>query len=257
MSGGLHACCTGEGGSALVLLHGLAGSHRAWAGVRERLGGVRILAYDLPGHGGSLDFPEAGPATVAARAVLADLDARAVERFHLAGHSFGGAVAALMALAAPQRVRSLALLAPGGFGPHINAPLLERFIGADNAAALRDSLCLMSGRRPAIDEGALREVLAMRAVPGQQAMLQRICGLIVRDGRQGVLPRDRLAALPVPVHVAWGLLDTVLPVAQARDLPAHFTAHLYPDLGHMLPEEAPQDMAALLDLAIRQADGGH
>ncbi|WP_163268818.1 alpha/beta fold hydrolase [Chelativorans alearense] len=251
MSTEIYVSRTGEGAPALVLLHGFAGTHRVWDGVRAALGGSpQLLAYDLPGHGGSLHFPDAGRAGAAAKAVLADLEARGIDRFHLAGHSFGGAVAALAALGAPERVLSLTLFAPGGIGPEINAPLLRRYAEAESAAAIRDCLALMSGRRPLVAEDAVRQAAAMRAVPAQSAMLRHVCGLIARNGRQGIIPREKLAALQMPVHVAWGGLDTVLPVRQARDLPPGFALHIFPDLGHMLPEEAPEEMARILVRAL-------
>jgi pyruvate dehydrogenase E2 component (dihydrolipoamide acetyltransferase) len=73
---------------------------------------------------------------------------------------------------------------------------------------------------------------------------------LARDGRQGMLPRDRLAALSIPATVAWGGLDNVLPARHAQDLPAGFELRLFPDLGHMLPEEAPDET---LDLIRRSA----
>ncbi|MCT7374766.1 alpha/beta fold hydrolase [Chelativorans salis] len=247
----LYVSRTGEGAPPLVLLHGFAGTHRVWDGVRAALGGSPgVLAYDLPGHGGSLGFPEAGRAGPAAKAILADLEDRGIDRFHLAGHSFGGAIAALTAIGEPKRVLSLTLFAPGGFGPEINTPLLWRLAEAGNAADIRDCLTAMSGRRPLVAEGVVREAEAMRTAPGQLAMLRNVCGLIARDGRQGVISHEKLAALTMPVHVVWGALDTVLPARQAHDLPPHFVLHTFPHLGHMLPEEAPQEMAHILARAL-------
>ncbi|MGT2467378.1 alpha/beta fold hydrolase [Mesorhizobium atlanticum] len=91
---------------------------------------ARVLAYDLPGHSHSLQCEGMGGAKPAARAILADLAARQLTKVHLVGHSMGGAVATLMALADSGRVASLTLLAPGGFGPEINAALLRRYAAA-------------------------------------------------------------------------------------------------------------------------------
>src|SRR5882762_53404 len=99
MTSSLYVAERGAGPKTVVLLHGFGSCHDIWHEVTSVLVlGIRTLAYDLPGHGLSLDFPESGPARTAARAVLADLSARGIGRVHLAGHSMGGAVAALMAL---------------------------------------------------------------------------------------------------------------------------------------------------------------
>ncbi len=93
----------------VVLLHGFGGTHRAWDGVvglldRER---YRPLALDLPGHGEAADAPR--PITFAGctERVLAS----SPERFALCGYSLGGRIALHVALAAPERVRRLVLVA--------------------------------------------------------------------------------------------------------------------------------------------------
>ncbi len=50
----------------------------------------------------------------------------------------------------------------------------------------------------------------------------------------------------MPVSVVWGGLDNVLPARQAQGLPWRFAVHLFPDLGHMLPDEAPDEMLAII-----------
>src|SRR5882757_4225967 len=117
MISSLYVAERGAGPKTIVLLHGFGGCHDVWHEVTSALApGIRTLAYDLPGHGLSLDFPGGGAAKTAARAVLAALAARQtsqMRRVHLGGHSMGGASATLMALTAPEKVASLTLLAPG------------------------------------------------------------------------------------------------------------------------------------------------
>lgn len=239
---------TGDAGTpCVVLLHGFAGTHAVWKGIQPRLAsGARTLAYDLPGHGGSFDYPDAGPAKVAAATILADLAARGIDRAHVVGHSMGGAVAALMALLDAGRIASLTLLAPGGFGPEINYRLLTRWAAASAEAEIEACLEAMFGWYSPVPAEAVADVLAERAIPGRIEILGRIATGLARDGRQGQLPLDRLAGLPVPVAVAWGELDNVLPARHARGLPGRFAVHLYPELGHMLPEEAPDEMLAII-----------
>lgn len=243
----LFARSLGEGEVPLVLLHGFGGSHAAWMAIQDALAGeTATLAYDLPGHAGSFDFPDSGPAKTAAQAVLADLGARGVERAHLVGHSMGGAVAALMAMFDPARVASLTLLAPGGFGPEINHRLLTRYAAASDAATMRACLEAMTGWFSPVSDGMVAQALAERAGPGHREKLVEMARGLARDGRQGQLPRERLETLAMPVTVLWGELDNVLPARQARGLPPSFAVELFPDLGHMLPAEAPDEMAAIV-----------
>lgn len=223
-----------------------------WGPVQRLLArDARVLAYDLPGHGGSLDWPEAGPAKVAVRAILADLAERGIERFHLAGHSMGGAIAAMMALAEPSRVASLVLLAPGGFGEEINGRLLRRYAEAAGEEELRICLETMVGWPNPVPAETVQTLLEMRRRPGQTERLKEIAASITREERQGVIPREKLAALPMPVSVAWGTLDGVLPVHQANGLPPLFALHLIPNAGHMLPEEAPELVTEIIRRATR------
>lgn len=252
MTGTLFCLSRGEG-PALVLVHGFGASHAVWHDPASRLiGTARTIAYDLPGHGASLDVPGAGQAKAAARAILTDMGERGLDRFHVAGHSMGGAVAALMALAAPERIVSLTLLAPGGFGEAINGMLLRRYAAAAGEAELAASIAAMSGPGATVPKSHLSPHLAMRARAGQIKKLVEIAGMIARDDRQGVIPRDSLARLAMPVSVLWGTQDPVLPFAQTADLPPDFELRPLAGAGHMLIEET-QD--AVLETIRSQLTG--
>lgn len=253
----LHARETNDdSGETIVMLHGFGGTGSVWAGVEIELARrFRILAYDLPGHGRSHAFPDAGPAKTAAIAILADIAARDIERVHVVGHSMGGAVASLMAMLDPGRIGSLTLLAPGGYGPEINHRLLVRWAAASDETDIRFCLEAMFGWNAPVPEDVVAAIVAERALPGRVEMLSRIAEGLARDGKQGQLPLDRLAGLAVPVSVAWGALDNVLPARQLLNLPPRFAVHRFADLGHMLPEEAPSEMAAIVRRTIAAAAG--
>ena len=71
-----------------------------------------------------------------------------------------------------------------------------------------------------------------------------IAARMLRDGQQGVIPRERLDALSMPVAVLWGREDRMVPVSQSEGLPEHFTIRVLDEAGHMLPDEEP---AAVVD----------
>ncbi len=241
MSGDIHARVQGKGPSTVVLLHGFGGHHDVWYDIQPALAaGARVLAYDLPGHGRSLNYPGAGPAHVAAKAVLADLGARGIARAHFVGHSMGGAVAVLAALRAPEAVASLTLLAPGGFGPEINFDLLRRYAAATNADDLRACMDEMSAPGFSMPTKYVAGLVATRGVAGQRDKLIEIASLITKGDRQGEIPRDSLASLAMPTRVIWGTEDTVLPYAQTSALPANISLETLPGKGHMLLEEAKE-----------------
>jgi pyruvate dehydrogenase E2 component (dihydrolipoamide acetyltransferase) len=86
----------------------------------------------------------------------------------------------------------------------------------------------------------------MRARAGQVDKLVEIAAAMTRDDRQGVIPRERLDTLDMPVMVVWGTDDPVLPCNQADDLPVRFHLHHVLEAGHMLVEEAPDLIAEIV-----------
>lgn len=247
MNYSIHAAVRGSGKNVVVLLHGFGGCGGVWGDVVDCLNGAfTTVAYDLPGHGHSLDYPKAGPAKIAAKAVLADLAARGIARAHFVGHSMGGAVATLAALLEPERVASLTLLAPGGYGPEINGPLLRRYAAASCSDEIRSCLAEMSSPDSTVPEQAVRELSEMRARPGQTEKLIALAEAMTANDKQGVIPRDDLATLAMPVMVVWGTDDAVLPYSHADDLPAGFLIHHVLEIGHMLPEETPALVADIV-----------
>ncbi|TMV84313.1 alpha/beta fold hydrolase [Thioclava sp. BHET1] len=91
----------------IVLVHGLFG-HQRDPRLLAAFGERPVFAPSLLGYGAYRDAPVAG-------LILADqvqhlrvfLDGLGVEKVHLVGHSVGGAVAALAAIAMPGRLASL------------------------------------------------------------------------------------------------------------------------------------------------------
>ncbi|MGO2750413.1 MAG: bifunctional 3-oxoadipate enol-lactonase/4-carboxymuconolactone decarboxylase PcaDC [Pseudoclavibacter sp.] len=104
-----------EQNDLLVLLPSLGTTMALWDGTVAALrastpgSSLRILRIDLPGHGSSPAAAEAFTIAELADAVLGVVDEAGGGAFHLAGLSLGGAIALELALAHPDRVKSLAL----------------------------------------------------------------------------------------------------------------------------------------------------
>ncbi len=101
-------------GPAVVLLHGWPQDRTSWHRVAPGLvdAGMRVLAPDLRGYS-----PGAAPPhhhdyaiEVLVEDVTALLDAAGVERAHVVGHDWGGALAWAVAARRPERVASLTVL---------------------------------------------------------------------------------------------------------------------------------------------------
>lgn len=241
----------------LVLLHGFGGIGGLWAPVIDRLDpDIPLIVYDLPGHGRSLDADGIGHAGVMAKAILGDLDQRGVSSFHLCGHSMGGAVASLVALKAASRVRSLTLLAPGGFGFDIDHRALRRYAVAAEHGELTTALAAMLAPGHVTERSGLERLASTRQAPGAADRLLAILAsfLVERDGRtgQGTLPLASFDGLGISTRLLWGKLDPILPVDQASKIWPGASATLVEGAGHMLIEEAPDEVVAALRAALAE-----
>lgn len=242
MSARLHAFEAGpSSGTPLVLLHGFGGHAASWAPVIQRLPqDVRVLAFDLPGHAGSLDYPGFGSPRVATFAVLAELEIRGIGKAHVAGHSMGGAIAALMAMEKPEVIASLTLIAPGGFGPEMDQATLKAFAEATNPGDLAKTYAAMMAEGTVPGADMISQLAAMRAAPGQREALLHVLAKISRGQGQGELPLERIVEGSFPVTLLWGEEDRTVPFAQAANAPHWFTRINLPGKGHMLIDEAPE-----------------
>lgn len=224
-------------GAPLVCLHGAGGTHRHWGALLAPLSVVaRLIIPDLPGHGRSAP---PGYATIAeyGQAALRLLDGLGVDRAVLAGHSMGAAAALEAALAAPERVRGLAL------------------IGA--SARLRVAPELL--QRLADDPDKAIELLVEWIYPETAAHLRpaaaaefRQCDPTVLRGDflacDGWDVRTRLNTLRLPALVVCGEADRMTPPRLAQELQSLLGARLVllPEVGHMPMLEQPARVAAAL-----------
>lgn len=238
-----------EGRPPIVFLHGFAGDHETWIGQMIGLETRRrVIAFDLPGHGAALDWPRIGHAGISAEAVIASLGALGIDRFHLVGHSMGGATATIVALklAESRRLASLTLVAPGGFGPEINHRLLRRFAAATDEHEIHSLLEQFFGFEKPVPLAAARRIAEARRDPRVPTTLATIAEAILDGERQKSFDLARLADLPHGVRLIWGDQDRVLPLGQTRGVPGIVAVHVFPGVGHMPHLEVARDVTRLV-----------
>jgi pimeloyl-ACP methyl ester carboxylesterase len=98
-------------GTPIVLLHGVGGNALWFTPLMAALGGRRVIALDMPGHGGSTGAPDWGMERLAE--LVFTLSRRLVEgRVIWGGHSWGGKLAAMIAALHPETADALLLLDP-------------------------------------------------------------------------------------------------------------------------------------------------
>ncbi|WP_238365698.1 alpha/beta fold hydrolase [Mesobacterium pallidum] len=98
-------------GAPLVLIHGVGMQSAAWAPqLRALSDSYRVLALDMPGHGGSSPLPAEADLPAFVAWLDEALSALALGPVSLAGHSMGALVSGGYAVTHPDRVARVALL---------------------------------------------------------------------------------------------------------------------------------------------------
>src|SRR5215218_7140410 len=125
-------------GSAVVLIHGIAGCSATWDAVVPRLAARHaVIAPDLLGHGESAK-PQGDYSLGAYASGVRDLLAvLGHDRVTVVGHSLGGGIALQFAYQFPEWCERLVLVGSGGLGKEVS-PLLRALSapGADYVLAL-------------------------------------------------------------------------------------------------------------------------
>jgi pyruvate dehydrogenase E2 component (dihydrolipoamide acetyltransferase) len=250
----------GDGGDVVVLVHGYGGDKNSWLFVQEPLAGEgtrTVHAIDLPGHGTSSKQVGDGSLDSLADTVLGFLDAVGIDRAHLVGHSMGGAVIAAVAARSPDRVRSLTLVAPAGFGPEADVEYLRGFAAASSRRELKPLLGRLFADEGLVTRQLVEDLLRYKRLDGVQTALGRLLDTLVdpQTGQQAIDTGALLAALPadaeLPVAVVWGAQDRILPASGAPAAGGRVSVTVVDGAGHMVHLEAPTQVLE----SIRSATG--
>jgi pyruvate dehydrogenase E2 component (dihydrolipoamide acetyltransferase) len=253
-AGNLRFMRQGEGGEPLLLLHGFGGDLNNWLFTAPALAGEHVVyALDLPGHGGSSKDVGAGDLDFLARAVGQFMDSQELERAHLAGHSLGGLVAGSLALSAPERVGSLALVASAGLGDEINREYIEGFIAAERRRELKPVLELLFADPGLVTRQLVDDVLKYKRIDGVDEALRAIASGAFGEGGQRVVIAEHLAELDVPVLVVWGREDRIIPAAYAERAPEGAQVHVLDGKGHSPHMEAAGDFNRIMERFLATA----
>jgi pimeloyl-ACP methyl ester carboxylesterase len=106
----------GKGKKTIILIHGLGSYAPAWKkNISELSKNHRVIALDLPGYGKSSKGKYKASMTFYATVVKDLMNTLNLPSAIVGGHSMGGQIAMTLALAYPDKVDGLILVAPAGF----------------------------------------------------------------------------------------------------------------------------------------------
>jgi pyruvate dehydrogenase E2 component (dihydrolipoamide acetyltransferase) len=205
-----------------------------------------VVALDLPAHGQST--PRLAGTTLAdlASFVVRFMDAVDVPHAHLVGHSMGGGIAAQLALDAPARVRSLALVSPSGFGEEVNSTYTQGFVDAQSRRELKPVIELLFANPELVTRQLLDDLLKYKRLDGVGEALAALGASLFANGQQREQPGLKLGEASKPVLVVWGKQDHVLPAEHAKHAPDGATVKVFDDAGHMAQMEKANEFNALV-----------
>ncbi len=253
-------------GEPLILLHGFGGSSFTWRRVAEELAGsYRVVAPDLNGFGFSERPRRAADYTVAGQLalILGVMDGLGIESAHVAGHSYGGALAVHLAWRRPERVRSLILVDSAG----ADYPWKRRHLGAFVRPVASAFVRMLGLSRERVRKSLERSIFDDRLVTTElvEAYFERLSIEGVGTAYWGLSkptrePRARIPVeeLDLPVLLVWGAEDTLIGPEVGRRVAERLPRAEFVELpatGHIPPEEKPEELARRIARFLAGATG--
>lgn len=253
----------GDGPERVVLIHGFQASAAIWRLVQEALPADRFtsIAINNRGAGGSEAPPREADFSVQIFAADAFelVNQLGWRSFTLVGHSLGGATVAQFAIDHPGLLKGLVLLDPSdpdGRQLPQGGPSLEELI--EQRMAVRRAQQARGDAGDGIDAAALADASSdvVRAVAAdmRNAPERRLRGSMrsmfeIRIG-------DQVRSLPMPVLLAGGDADELIPVAAMlatwAKYPPGTGLHFWHGVGHSPNLDAPAEVAGLLQRFIEK-----
>lgn len=245
-----------RGGNApLVFLHAGVADRRGWRDVTGRLERFRTVTYDRRGFGDTVCRPESFSHV---RDLEAVLEAREIDRAILVGNSQGGRIAIDLALARPERIAALILVAPAISGaPEVP---IERF-----SPTIQGLVAELEAAEEIGDLDAVNQIEAHIWLDGPEQRDQRVAGparalflemngqaLAAADPGDEIPPPpayDRLHEIAAPVLAIAGELDFSDVIANTRRVAERAPRGVFemiPGVAHLPQLEDPEGFAELI-----------
>jgi pimeloyl-ACP methyl ester carboxylesterase len=244
LAGGRVHLLRGGAGEPLLFLHA-AGGAGAWLDFHRLLAGsFDVIAPDHPGFGGSDDFPDVTAMDDLVFHYLDVMDALGLQRPYVVGASFGGWIAAELAVTAPHRIASLVLLSPAGLRvPEYPVPDIFLMSPDQLVATFFQNPPPPEPAPPAAEAPGPPDIDAILAAYRDQTALARFCWspYLCNPKLEG-----RLHRITPPTLVVSPSQDRIIPVAHGRRYAERIPGARFAeigDCGHAMYVERPAEFA--------------
>jgi pimeloyl-ACP methyl ester carboxylesterase len=229
----------------ILILHGWGSSSERWQAVKDALSekGYTVFVPNLPGFGDEPPPQEAWSVEDYAEWVFGWTERQNLSAFFLAGHSFGGGIAAVFAAKYPQKVKKLIF---------ISAAIVRRrtfkhflFLLVSKIAAAIFLLPPLSRFRAT----AQKLLYRLAGTRDYYRLTKKAAPLTMKETFKRVIQEDLrnyLKSISCPTFIVWGREDKVTPLSDALCIQQSITnsqLKVLPGIGHAVNLEAPRELA--------------
>ncbi|MEJ7861554.1 MAG: alpha/beta hydrolase [Pyrinomonadaceae bacterium] len=253
----------------MILVHGYTASTYVWGAVAPKLAveGFHVIAIDLLGFGYS-DKPAWFEYSIASQARLLEqfMNRLGIGRATLVGSSYGGAVAATVALDYPERVEKLVLVG-AVCNDEAKTNGILRFVSMSGVGEILSPFLIDSRR-------FLKSRMRRTIAPSNHHLIteERLDAvsrpLRAKNAHNSVLTSarnwnaSRIEAdahlINQPTLLIWGENDTIIPIHNAQrlyDSIVHSRLVVLKDCGHVPQEENPERFVELVSSFVKDKKG--
>ena len=235
-------------GEQVVFIHGSGGSTMSWYFQKGRLGeSIETILVDLPGHGKMKGEKSFDSIDDCMKSVLETVRAIGLNRFYIAGHSMGGAVAMLFAFEHPEMLKGMILI---GSGARLKVlPQILNGIREDKEGTVARIINLAFSKKAAesLKESSLKEMIKTDA--------QVLYNDFYACDRFDLM--SSLDKIHVPTLIVCGKDDLLTPPKYSHylaDVIKGSSLVLIGDAGHMVMLEKPKEFNdAIMDF-VKKTD---
>ncbi|MCP4606099.1 MAG: alpha/beta hydrolase [Proteobacteria bacterium] len=240
-------------GPPVLLIHGTNASLHTWEGwVKALKANYRLIRLDMPGCGLTGPKPD-GKYGITDIAQFVDnfVNKVGIDHFSIVGNSLGGQISWNYAVMFPDKVEKLILIDARGLPRDEASPFMVKL----QKIPITKDLFTFITPRFAVEYGVKRVYGNDKLITDD--IVERYFDLILRKGNRRAVSHmlngtdtyslvPRLKELKIPTLIMWGAKDVwILPkyAHQFKELIPNSKIIIYPELGHIPMEEAPNKTA--------------